>query len=255
MKAKKACLLGLVGLLILPVLARSQGQLTACKSNLKNIGTALEMYSTDFGGHYPEKLSLLTPNYLKTLPTCPKANRDTYSEGYISESEPDLYAVYCAGGSHTRVGIPYNYPAYDGLYGLRDGRGIDKDLDDCKQALEQRAACVENYQNEKGALPPDLSEVALSPTSHRQDFLYLPGETDFQLLCPGAHHLSQSGQAFYPRFSGGKVVQKSVANPAPPPAPQKPAGQWNRLAGGITAVLALMGVVGLFAHFRTQKSD
>ena len=27
--------------------ARAQGQLTACKSNLKNIGTALEMYSTD----------------------------------------------------------------------------------------------------------------------------------------------------------------------------------------------------------------
>ena len=30
--------------------ARAQGQLTACKSNLKNIGTAMEMYSTDWSG-------------------------------------------------------------------------------------------------------------------------------------------------------------------------------------------------------------
>ena len=33
--------------------ARAQGQLTACKSNLKNIGTAMEMYSTDWSGKYP----------------------------------------------------------------------------------------------------------------------------------------------------------------------------------------------------------
>ena len=52
--------LQLVGLLalsltILPprVEGRSQGQLTACKSNLKNIATALEMYSTDNSGQYP----------------------------------------------------------------------------------------------------------------------------------------------------------------------------------------------------------
>ena len=35
------------------VRARAQGHLTACKSNLKNIGTALEMYSTDHAGRYP----------------------------------------------------------------------------------------------------------------------------------------------------------------------------------------------------------
>lgn len=31
---------------------RNYGQLTACKSNCKNIATALEMYAGDNGGHY-----------------------------------------------------------------------------------------------------------------------------------------------------------------------------------------------------------
>ena len=38
--------------------ARAQGQLTACKSNLKNIGTAMEKYSTDWGGKYPTAIGL-----------------------------------------------------------------------------------------------------------------------------------------------------------------------------------------------------
>lgn len=39
--------------------ARAQGQFTACKSNLKNVGVALEMYSSDHAGvdaaaNYPQ---------------------------------------------------------------------------------------------------------------------------------------------------------------------------------------------------------
>lgn len=33
--------------------ARASGQLTACESNMKNIGTAIEMYAEGNGGHYP----------------------------------------------------------------------------------------------------------------------------------------------------------------------------------------------------------
>lgn len=55
---------------------RHQGQLTGCKSNQKNLAVALETYSTDFQGHYPPTLSLLTPNYLKIIPNCPSAGAD-----------------------------------------------------------------------------------------------------------------------------------------------------------------------------------
>jgi hypothetical protein len=47
---------------------KSQGELTITVSNMKNIGTALEMYSTDYNGKYPAKLEKLAPNYLKSIP-------------------------------------------------------------------------------------------------------------------------------------------------------------------------------------------
>ena len=42
-----------------------------CMQTLRNTGTALEMYSCDYGGRYPKELGHLTPNYLRTLPRCP----------------------------------------------------------------------------------------------------------------------------------------------------------------------------------------
>jgi hypothetical protein len=98
--------------------ARSQGEATACKSNLKNIGTALEMYSTDNAGRFPEHLSALSPNYLRAMPTCPAASSDTYSDGYaVSGSN---YTVICGGAHHTAVGYSANYPQYSSTQGLRE---------------------------------------------------------------------------------------------------------------------------------------
>ena len=54
--------------------ARAQGQLTACKSNLKNIGTALEMYSTDNGGRFPTTCQLLCRRWLD--PELPEGHPD-----------------------------------------------------------------------------------------------------------------------------------------------------------------------------------
>ena len=105
------------------VRARGAGQLTACKSNLKNIGTGLEMYSTDYSGKYPKDLGLLTPNYLKTIPDCPAAGYDTYTESYRLEpasdgSDWDVYYVHCSGENHAGSGVPANFPAYNGMEGL-----------------------------------------------------------------------------------------------------------------------------------------
>ena len=92
--------------------------------NLKNIGTALEMYSLDFEGKYPRNLNLLTPNYLKTIPACPEPE----SLGYFAEfglkaaintaGFQDYYYLRCIGTGHKKVSIGRNYPAYDGVQGL-----------------------------------------------------------------------------------------------------------------------------------------
>lgn len=98
--------------------ARAQGQVTACKSNLKNIGTALEMYSTDSSGRYPTTITSLTPNYLKSIPTCASVGTTTYTGGYTSASNPDAYTVVCAGTNHSGVGAGANYPQYNSTQGL-----------------------------------------------------------------------------------------------------------------------------------------
>lgn len=100
--------------------ARSSGQLCACKCNMKNIGTALEMYFSDNKGLYPYSLGSLTPNYLKVIPTCASAGRDTYSSSYTLNSSNDIYTIYCNGNFHKVYGFHQNWPQYDSINGLVD---------------------------------------------------------------------------------------------------------------------------------------
>lgn len=116
-------LLTLAAIVITPNFIRggNRGSLTSCESNLKNIGTALEMYSTDNKGLYPFSLRLLLPNYLKVIPTCPTAGRDTYSGSYAHRAKPDGYSYYCEGTNHGGVGISPNFPQYNSDQGLVTG--------------------------------------------------------------------------------------------------------------------------------------
>ncbi|MCE1248574.1 MAG: hypothetical protein LWY06_18200 [Firmicutes bacterium] len=118
-----SCTIAAIGSMAVPGFqsARENGQLTSCKSNLKNIGTALEMYSTDNGGHYPESLDQLKGDYLKLIPTCPSAGKDTYSDSYKSSEDPDKYEVFCKGSNHSNQGVPADYPQYNSTEGLKVG--------------------------------------------------------------------------------------------------------------------------------------
>lgn len=109
--------------------ARAQGQLTACKSNCKNIATALEMYASDNGGRYPTTASLdaklTTGNYLKLIPTCPAAGSNTYSQTYKVTQTPDAFSYNCSGNNHGKAYTGFNlnasnYPQYDAEQGLLD---------------------------------------------------------------------------------------------------------------------------------------
>lgn len=101
-----------------------QGPLTACKSNCKNIATALEMYSSDNHGHYPATLENLTRgHYLKVIPTCPATRRATYV--YHRSSEADIFRFACAGNNHARAYTGFttssnNFPRYNPEIGLID---------------------------------------------------------------------------------------------------------------------------------------
>jgi prepilin-type N-terminal cleavage/methylation domain-containing protein len=108
--------------------ARAQGQFTACQSNMKNIGTALEMYSVDHQGEYPADLTAgtagagdkLMPDYMATLPQCPAASADTYAGAYVQTRVPaDAYSFRCTGGNHTTItGTGTEFPQYSSAKGL-----------------------------------------------------------------------------------------------------------------------------------------
>lgn len=109
--------------------ARAQGQLTACKSNCKNIATALEMYSSDNGGRYPASASfqakLTGGNYLKLIPTCPAAGTDTYTGVFSSVQTPDSFSFYCSGNNHAKAYTGFatasaGFPQYSAESGLLD---------------------------------------------------------------------------------------------------------------------------------------
>ena len=99
------------------VKARAQGQLTACKSNLKNIGTACEMYASDHNGRYVNATGdLQTKGYMKVVPTCP-LDGSTYT--YACTANPDYYYLVCTTGNHKEAGMKdVGYPQFDSVIGL-----------------------------------------------------------------------------------------------------------------------------------------
>lgn len=88
-----------------------------CQRNLKKIGTALELDSTDHQGRYPTDPSHIDPQYLAQIPTCP-----TGSSYYIittggEHPGNDTYTMVCS-AQHPGFEGPTGYPQYTGLEGL-----------------------------------------------------------------------------------------------------------------------------------------
>ena len=96
--------------------ARAQGVATACSANLKNIATAVEMYSTDNNGSYPTGLDKLTPTYLQALPSCSAGGNYGYSSS-LAQS----YTIYCTvTNAHTAAGYgTTGFPQYTATGGLK----------------------------------------------------------------------------------------------------------------------------------------
>lgn len=99
--------------------ARAHASMDPCPSNLKNIATALQMYSEDFGC-YPDRLDRLRGDYLIVIPTCSSAGSDTYSASYRVSLDRSQYSVHCMGENHAAKGCPPGYPQYTSRQGLVD---------------------------------------------------------------------------------------------------------------------------------------
>ena len=105
----------------------------ACQSNLKNLGTALEMHWCDHQEKYPAKLEDLKPEYLREIPQCINGIKENTTasrfyrkfrgigaDGYAYEvsEDRDAYTMYCVGNNHYTLGVSENYPQYNNISGL-----------------------------------------------------------------------------------------------------------------------------------------
>lgn len=87
----------------------------SCRSNLKNIGTACEMYYTD-NEAYPTSLEQLVPMYLKTVPSCLPSEMNSYE---LRNVRADNYEAFCVSPGHMHLGEKneerYHYSGIEGL--------------------------------------------------------------------------------------------------------------------------------------------
>lgn len=93
-------------------LAVDSGKLSACRQNLQNVATALQVYANGHDGQFCQELKTLVPDHLKALPTCPAAGRDTFSPGYQLSKDGTTYTLLCRGRNHGPVGMQANEPWY-----------------------------------------------------------------------------------------------------------------------------------------------
>ncbi len=96
--------------------AREASRLTACKSNLKNISTAVETYANDWDGLYPggtgglssaleiktgqpSGIGALQDDYIQKVTKCPT----TKTNYYFHQSQSVRYWIYCAAAKKLNI--------------------------------------------------------------------------------------------------------------------------------------------------------
>ena len=106
--------------IMIPTVKRAmwKAQATVCATNVRNMATALQVYSNDYDGLYPDDLNKLSPKYVRILPTCPSAGTVTYAAGYSTTSDSQSFTLSCKGKNHELVGYGQDEPYYDLNTGL-----------------------------------------------------------------------------------------------------------------------------------------
>lgn len=154
---------------------RRNVSLRECRKNLKNLGTALEMYSTDWAGQFPQNLEKLTPDYIREMPQCLAVDRDTYSQTY-RVGELDVFGLWCP-----------------------DQFTSPKEA--CHKAREQLKQELQLTRERTGAYPKTLSSSLRCPV-HNLRFHYTAPRRTYSFHCQGSHHVHQEVPENFPQYDG-----------------------------------------------------
>lgn len=129
-----------------------EGNLETCKSNLKNIATAVRLYANDNSGYFPVKLDnvCLNPKWgMESIPTCPSGLRDTYSAGYEIAKDWKSFTILCAGKYHTSANVKENFPQYNTIRGMFTGLEKKEQKSETKKEETKTDTKEENKESTK----------------------------------------------------------------------------------------------------------
>lgn len=100
--------------------AQSVAKFSHCQENCQLISFSLEMYAGKHNGKYPPSLAMLTPDCLRTIPTCSSTRTNKgYIDSYRVSEDFSSYTFYCLGKNHSGVGTLENFPQYNSVSGER----------------------------------------------------------------------------------------------------------------------------------------
>ena len=100
------------GMMRYAVERKTEADLKQCQLNLKNLATALEIYSTDIAGRYPRDIGKVVPIYLKEIPVCPGADAGQSIYALQTATLPDAFSICCQGFNHQPKIQIANHPQY-----------------------------------------------------------------------------------------------------------------------------------------------
>lgn len=207
----------------------SDNSILGCTQSLKGIATGLEMYSSDHGGKYPASLQELVPTYLKAIPTCPAAHKDTYSGSWRVAGDEGFY-MFCAGNRHANFGLKANEPTLSArhylgpasmlprLHKLEDQKQGAKPVARCLQNLKNMATALEMYAADHGGRYPEtlkqlqqahyLRDVPLCLDKDAYSYRVKSRPDWYQLHCPGRNHAKDGSPANYPKYDSEKGLHR-----------------------------------------------
>lgn len=193
-----------------PVSPAVQG--TNCKSNLKNIATALEMYASDHAGSYPKSLTELVPKYLPVMPRCSLADHDTYADSYSMKSRPDWYLFYCKGKANATEGLAADLPRFSSDKGMEPM--AQEDLPKCQDSLKNLATALEMYSTDNaGRYPSSLKLLvpnylraiphckSTGTDTYSASYSVAQRPDGFTCLCQGENHADIGLEPNFPQYS------------------------------------------------------
>lgn len=113
-------IVAILAAILVPNLRRAivKTEAVGCKSNLKNLATAITLYANDNDHMYPPDLTKIIPYNFARMPTCQSTSTDTYTTGYSVSTDYRSFTLVCKGTNHSKYGYGADEPYYSSSEGL-----------------------------------------------------------------------------------------------------------------------------------------